>query len=376
VRRRYASVVIALFHGVVLFAALNLLAWGFLRLFPRDPVTLTYGTRPFGLVYPGRSPAELRELLRETWTRPVVWEPFTESRERRFRGRFVNVHPAGFRLSADQGPWPPDPARANVFVFGGSTTFGYGVADDETLVSALQRFLERKLGPGRVSCYNFGRCAYYSSGERVLFEELLSTNDVPQVAVFVDGLNDFALAGPFPGTTLHRAVNFPVRGALLALAEQLPLTQLVGRWKSGRRPRPPEAQLVAAYDDAALLDGRIERYLANRRLIAASAQAFGVRALFVWQPAPTYKYDLRYHLLGDLDFGPNNYSAFGYARLAERLRREPPGPDFLWAADMQEGVREPLYVDQIHYSAAMCRRVAEQVGQALVERGLLGVKDH
>jgi hypothetical protein len=91
----------------------------------------------------------------------------------------------------------------------------------------------------------------------------------------------------------------------------------------------------------------------------------------VWQPVPTYHYDLRYHLFGDLDFGKNNYSTFGYARMADRLRREPPGPEFLWAADLQEGVRQPLYVDQVHYTAAMSARIGGVVGQALLERGLL-----
>jgi len=96
-----------------------------------------------------------------------------------------------------------------------------------------------------------------------------------------------------------------------------------------------------------------------------------VRPMFVWQPVPTYRYDLRYHILGDLDFEQNNASAFGYSRMAERLRREPPGPDFLWAADLQVGVFQPLYVDQIHYTAAMSARLGAEVGRTLLERGLL-----
>jgi hypothetical protein len=94
-----------------------------------------------------------------------------------------------------------------------------------------------------------------------------------------------------------------------------------------------------------------------------------VRPLFVWQPVPTYHYDLRYHLFGDLDFGVNNCSAFGYARMADRLRHAPPASDFLWAADVQEGVRQPLYVDQVHYTAALSAVIGRVIGQALLERG-------
>jgi hypothetical protein len=370
--RRYTATVLTLFHGVMLFFGLNLLAWCLLKAAPADPIALTYGQRPFGIVYPGRSAEEIRELLHETWNRPVAWEPFTESRERRFQGRYVNVHPAGFRLSHLQGPWPPDRTRANVFVIGGSTTFGYGVADDETIVSALQDYLDQRLGPAHASCYNFGRGGYYSSGERILFQELLTTGAVPRVAVFVDGLNEFAFASPFLSERLRKAVKSPVAGALRVLVDELPLAQVVVRWKAmGKPPRRTRAALRAAFDDPGLLDSRIGRYLANRRLIAASASAWGVRPLFVWQPVPTYQYDLRYHLFGDLDFEQNNYSAFGYPRMAERLRREPLGPGFLWAADLQVGVFQPLYVDQIHYTGAMSARIGAEIGRALLDRGLL-----
>ena len=362
---------LALFHGLLGFVALNLLAWGALKLLPEDPITSTYGDRPFGQVYPGRTRDEVRELLRETWTRPAVWEPFTDSRERRYEGRYVNVHRAGFRLSRGGAPWPLDPARANVFVFGGSTTFGYGVADDETIVSAIQAALDERLGAGKTACYNFGRGAYYSSPERILFEELLAQGAVPRVAVFQDGLNEFAFGAPFLSTTLRRHVNTPLAGAFGTLLEELPVSRLIARAKAKKTPRRSEAELAAAFDDAPVLDARLDRYWTNRRLIAAAAGAWGVKPLFVWLPAPTYRYDLRYHLFADLDFDKNNYSRFGYARMAERLQREPAGADFVWAADLQDGVREPLYVDQVHFTAVFSRRIGSAVAASLLERGLL-----
>ncbi len=368
-RQAYRLVALTLFNGVALFALLNLGAWAILGLFPGDPIALTFGDRSYALVYPGHSAEEVRELLRETWSRPVTWEPFTESRERRFVGRFVNVHPAGFRVSRGQAPWPPDPARLNVFVFGGSTTFGYGVTDDETIVSSLQGLLDERLGRGRAACYNFGRGAYYSSTERVLFQELLAIGAVPRVAVFVDGLNEFAFDAPFPSELLRRAVNRPLQNALAVLKDQLPLTRLIARAKVSRTPRPSEAELAAVFDDPGLLDARLARYTANRRTVRAIAAAWGVRPLFVWQPIPTYRYDLRYHFFGDSDFGINNYAAFGYARMADRLSHDPPGSDFLWLADLQAGVRQPLYVDRVHYTAAMSALIAARIGGALLEVG-------
>jgi lysophospholipase L1-like esterase len=368
-KNAYAGLIWAVFHGALLFVLLNLLAQEGLELFPGDPLTITYGDRSYAAVYPGRTRAELRQLLLETWKRTPAFEPFTDSKERRHEGRFVNVDPAGFRLSRDQAPWRPDPGRVNVFVFGGSTTFGYGVADDETIVSALQADLAERAPELRVACYNFGSGGYYSTQERILFQELLAAGNAPRCAIFIDGLNDFVFPAPWPTPLLRHCVASPVPAALELLEAHLPLALLVARAKARRALRPVREDL-SGYDDPPLLDARIDRYLANRRLAADAAADYGVRALFVWQPVPTYRYDLRWHLFGEFDFEQNNYARFGYARFRERMGISL-GEDFLWLADMQEPLPEPLYVDQVHYTAAMSRRIAGEIGRTLLERGLL-----
>src|SRR5262245_52578788 len=93
--RVYQALVLTVVHALLLFALVNGVAWAILRWHPSDPITLTYGQVPLDRIYPGRTPDEVRELLRETWTRRPVFEPFLVSKERKFRGRFVNVSPEG-----------------------------------------------------------------------------------------------------------------------------------------------------------------------------------------------------------------------------------------------------------------------------------------
>ena len=99
----------------------------------------------------------------------------------------------------------------------------------------------------------------------------------------------------------------------------------------------------------------IERYLANKRMIEAVAGTYGVDPVFVWQPVPTYKYDLDYHLFTSRGFQRHSYTKYGYPRMRERVDRGDLGGNFFWCADLQEGVREPLYVDIVHYTAVMSR---------------------
>ena len=80
------------------------------------------------------------------------------------------------------------------FFFGGSTTFGYNVRDEETLASHFQDLSEAAFSR-EVQVYNFGRGNYASSAEMLLFLRLLFEGHRPEVAVFVDGLNDFQHGG-------------------------------------------------------------------------------------------------------------------------------------------------------------------------------------
>ena len=125
--------------------------------------------------------------------------------------------------------------------------------------------------------------------------------------------------------------------------------------------RPPER---AAFDDAGVTEAVIARYLANKRVIEGMAAAVRVEPVFVWQPIPVYKYDLAYHVHRG-DFGGHEYARFGYPRMAERLRAQPAGDDFVWCADIQENAKELLYVDQVHYSPRMSAMLAECIFRGL-----------
>jgi hypothetical protein len=270
-----------------------------------------------------------------------------------------------------------------VFVFGGSTTFGIGVPDDQTIASHLQPALGTA-GQGReVRVYNFGRGAYYSSQERALFDRLAVAGTLPDLAVFIDGLNDFffvdARDRPALTDSLERLVDRREDGGpspFAATINELPAMKLLVRWGLVARPRPvmlsgPEvsAANLPAFDDPAVSDWVIRRYVTNKALIEAAAGATRVQSVFVWQPVPTYKYDLQYHTFKGT-FGRTEYARHGYPRMAEYVRTHPLGPNFVWCADIQEDLRELLYVDQVHYAPSMSQRIARCIADAIRDRRL------
>src|SRR5262249_38987771 len=150
-----------------------------------------YGIDRLQQAYPGYTPEQIRRLIWETYeddARNFAYEPVTQYKEAPYRGQYVNIDERGFRLVKDQGPRPPDPDAFNVFMIGGSTTFGYGLPDDASIPSRLQELAAAQRCDRPVRLYNFGRASYYSTQEQLLFQSLLAAGGRPDVAVFLDGL--------------------------------------------------------------------------------------------------------------------------------------------------------------------------------------------
>mgnify|MGYP001579833192 CR=1 FL=1 len=387
--RAYRIAALIGFNTLLLFLLLNLPFYLADFLYPDEdePAKLgrrvlgTYGLEHLKKGYPGMTAEEVAQLQHETWSRLVVYEPFTEFKEPAFQGRFIKVSPHGFREVAEQGPWPPDPRNFNVFVLGGSTTFGYGVADGQTIPSHLQRHL-RSLLPGRPVCvYNFGRCAYYSTQERILFQQLLEAGLRPDLAVFVDGLNDSGHTKDGSGfsNTLGAAVEQyePQRARRGLAAQAFPAVRHARRlllragWLKeggGQAVADAETTPLWAGEEDQIVRRMVDRYLANLEMVAAIADRFKVKTLFVWQPVPNFRAPPDTSRFPK-DKVPVRRSPAVYEQL-DRMRATGKLPgNFLWLADLQLGRTGDLYIDTYHYTPQFSEVLAVETARHLAASG-------
>jgi hypothetical protein len=320
-------------------------------------------------LYPTMTKAEVAQLLSEEY-RPWQTDWFTGFSEAPFHGKYVNVSPYGFRPGADQGPWPPvhDGKNYVVFLFGGSTAFSYGETDDQAMGSRLQPLLAKKLGRP-VSVYNFGQSSYFSTQERILFEQLILAGQRPDMVIFLDGLNDFhwvnAVMPASPDQRPPRPVAPTWKSTIVDATRLLPMGRLAvsvrdSMAKASHQKTPDEIKVLSTnFADPKSLQGAIDRYLTNMRLIQAEADAYSIKTLFVWEPAPTYEYDLSYDpfITPELGFTGFTYTKYGYPMLRDEVTRTPP-KNFLWCADLQKDLHELVYVDEFHYSPKMTDIIA------------------
>ncbi len=304
-------------------------------------------------IYPGWTRDNVTHLLRESRGRKLAYRPFSQFGEQVYSGRYVNVSEHGFRIAPNQGPWPMSSEHFNIWVFGGSTTFGYGLPDAETIPAYLQSALDEKFdasGDRVLAVYNFGQGYFYSSQELALFYRLLVSEDVrPNVVIFIDGINE-SMKEPFYSEALRTMVRAPY---------QAPYARV--------RPVP-------------LADGDqvVVRYLKNRDLIRSWCDLHHIRPLFVWQPSPAWQYDLTHHLFPSDDFQPRDVrgqrlgQSSHYASMARQVESSDLGaaPDFLDLSGIQADAERPLYVDHVHYAAELSRAIAERIARRVVELSL------
>jgi len=116
-----------------------------------------------------------------------LYTPFIEFRESKRNEKFVSVSKYGNRCNKNdinicEGP---KGGKNEIWIFGGSSTFGYGLKNDETIAAALNNILFDK------KIINFGQAYFNSTQNRIFFQNLLSYFPEPESVIFFEGFNDF-----------------------------------------------------------------------------------------------------------------------------------------------------------------------------------------
>jgi hypothetical protein len=113
-----------------------------------------------------------------------VYAPWVGFRTGDITSPLVNVQ--GFIRATVPARSIPDRDPTEIAFFGGSTMEGVHVPDDRTIPASFVRATQ--LHNSAFHAVNYGQPHYYSKQETHLFLSLLMDGKVPQVAVFLDGL--------------------------------------------------------------------------------------------------------------------------------------------------------------------------------------------
>tara|TARA_B110001452_G_scaffold86549_1_gene70746 strand:- start:496 stop:1608 length:1113 start_codon:yes stop_codon:yes gene_type:complete len=118
--------------------------------------------------------------------RKFDYDQFTEHAENSgYENKFVNVTPELGRKTIS-----PKNCKKNIFFYGGSTTFGYNVTDEQTIPSYLGKTLLKN--KQEICIKNFGRGSYFSTQENILFQKHILNKKIKSgdIIIFLDGINE------------------------------------------------------------------------------------------------------------------------------------------------------------------------------------------
>ena len=340
--------------------------------------------------FPGKDARYVDELARDNafcLSRPVL--PYGLLGVHEHQSRYFNVGAHGARLNGRSQPWPPDPAKTNIFFFGGSTTLGILVEDGETVPANVERELRRSLD---VEVYNFGAGNYTLRHELLRLLDLADHELRPDLCIFLDGYNDAQYA--LGNYQLVEALDFlyqseKKRRRMSGVGAVF--DYLIERVKPGALPsgetyqkemRPEFAHMLenAYIDEAlaqsdappALLDDaerRIaeivwRRYLMSLELAQAIVARIDSRGVYFWQPAPFFAVKAEQRLVPKV-YKIFRHGVFSHPVYRWLLRHDmsdlPRGVTFKNLAHAGRGVEGPLYLDTCHYTPLFCRTLGAAI---------------
>lgn len=118
--------------------------------------------------------------------KPLIYSPFIEFKEDFRNHKFVTVNKNGIRCNKNfiKSCDSPQGGKNEIWIFGGSTIFGYGVKNDETLPAYLDEMFQDK------KVINIGSGYWYSTQERIAYLNMLTSLEAPYMSIFIDGLNE------------------------------------------------------------------------------------------------------------------------------------------------------------------------------------------
>jgi hypothetical protein len=128
----------------------------------------------------------------------AVYQPFTMWKRRPYRGEYTTIDVNGLRRTVGNSS---EVHALQVWMFGGSTVWGVGAPDNETIPSHLAKLLNDRFGID-TDVWNLGERGFTSTQEVIYLMRELQVGRRPDVVLFYDGANDataISLWPEFPG---------------------------------------------------------------------------------------------------------------------------------------------------------------------------------
>jgi hypothetical protein len=289
---------------------------------------------------------QIQDLLAWTANPGFVYEPWLGFKERARSSTYVNVSDLGIRFNRP-GENPDRKIEGSVWFFGGSTTFGWGVADNETIPAQLENLIKQPV-------VNLGHAHYFSAHENFLLSSLLKSGFKPKTVIFLDGINEMCEVLPYrmEFTRLFSKAQTYSWDPAEVFKPLFRVAQKLETWLQPPRRNVLPSEECVPYKRPLSLATVVAANLAERRDICGSynlkchnfVQPFaGVHGMH--EDRVTLPAEDRKQMSEKFDYLSPTWKRFGAAFINDSL----------------DCLHEHAYVDGTHYSASASRSIAKAI---------------
>ena len=306
----------------------------------------------------------------------MMYEPLTEFKEKPKNSKFVSVSELGNRCIKInlKNCKPAEGGENEIWIFGGSTVFGYGVKNDETIAAYLNELITDK----RV--INFGQGYYNSNQSRIYFQNLLTFLPKPHAAIFLEGFNDFknnqinnyksptktALSNNYRILINNREVstNEKIFKWFKERFNRLNFVKLINQIQNNKSDnRDTYSVKVDNLEEA--YSTLVKRLMTNFTINKSIGEKLEIKILNILEPIALSKDRYSSSGLPDSYFKNFEKSVFHYKKIYKIIENN---NNFLNLTDLNLvnlNINEKMFVDRTHFSKNLSKEIAFKIHEKL-----------
>lgn len=316
-----------------------------------------------------------------------AYRPFVVWSRKAFDGELINIDEEGQRVTHFSSKRED---ALQLWLMGGSTMWGQGAPDPETIPSFMARQMNTELGLD-VEVRNLGEIGYVSTQEIVALIRQLQLGRRPDYVVFFDGVNDAPAAALWPETVGTHMNYYRIRDRFEApgkrrnnAVQSVVANSGIVRFSAYLAKKmgvSPEAYL-GAWNAPGTEEEVRERgeaaarlWLDNFRLISALGEAYDFVPVAVLQPSlmvgekPLHPAEKALQII-EMENEAKRTGMEVYAEMLRSVRelmaQGRVSPAIHDLSDLFADFPDPVYIDYVHLSGRGNRVIAEKLVEILM----------
>ena len=344
----------------------------------------------------------------DNYSRSLNFNPHTIWRNSECSSLFYNVNSNGVRKTDNTYIKNKDKLH-KIFVFGGSTTFGTGVEDSQTIPSHLSRIFNNENNSLNYEVTNYGASAFILDQDLNTFLKLLKNGEKPNTVIFYGGFNDVFSALVEPGkngwSAKSRMIDYKlnqresVNDEILLLNNTRKLSQHIykklqnkGFYKVNyNKPslvRKSDINFIKkslndSYENGMNnSDSFISYYRSTIKIIKDLCDLNEINCFFFWQPTLLFNkkrlYDFERSIVendsliafGSFDPETGKKMRLNIIKVYSKLNQKKMFDNMHWInlSNIFDNVDDPIYIDCIHLGPTGNACVAENIYKMIKDK--------